>query len=563
MDNESFTFRLLATFALKDGLRPTAASAVQYARDAAGLKVRLVSNDHIETAKSTARKAGILRADDPAVGAVMTGDDFDAAVGGITEKRAYENKDGMPVQYEELENMDSFKEIMATLKVLARATAEHKKKMVVGLKACGVEVSTIDEALADDDKKNKFKDMQAKISVTGEGVNDVDALKEAQVGLAMGTGCPAAKDASQLVITDNNFQGCLQAVLWGRNIFQNVTRFLQFQLTANLGLILSVAIGVCFFGESPFSPAQLLWINLIMDVLGALALATEPPMASNVKGEPKHQTSLLKQPHVWRQIIGVGIWEALVMTALFAFGKLACGSPVYAPYGKTELAQPLARPTGGVDCPAYPNDVAAVNFGYSAEALADPDCSAYIGASAKVTVLTYAFNVFAFMNLFNLINCRKVGMDDKNVFERFYHNVTFLICFIGTFIGHILLTQYCPLLLRTMPTESRSEWGGAIAVGASTLAIALLLKLTPKSWVEMLPVDRFGVDEDDVPAGDSYAARFHGGYTAATSGSVADLGVNVGEKEEKAAEEGEEDDDRRAIDEEAEGGHDRYARDYS
>lgn len=186
--------------------------------------------------------------------------------------------------------MDAFKELMATLKVLGRATAEHKKKMVVGLKACGVDVKLIDDMAdaTDDDKRHKFKDMQGKVSVTGEGVNDVDALKEAQVGLAMGTGCPAARDASQLVITDNNFQGCLQAVLWGRNIFQNVTRFLQFQLTANLGLILSVAIGICFFGESPFSPAQLLWINLIMDVLGALALATEPPMASNVKGEPQH-----------------------------------------------------------------------------------------------------------------------------------------------------------------------------------------------------------------------------------------------------------------------------------
>lgn len=99
MDNESFTFRLLATFALKDGLRPTAASAVQYARDAAGLKVRLVSNDHIETAKSTARKAGILRAEDTGR-AVMAGDDFDAAVGGITERSMYTDKDGNLHTYE-------------------------------------------------------------------------------------------------------------------------------------------------------------------------------------------------------------------------------------------------------------------------------------------------------------------------------------------------------------------------------------------------------------------------------------------------------------------------------
>jgi Ca2+-transporting ATPase len=99
MDGESFTFRLLATFALKDGLRPTAASAVQYARDAAGLKVRLVSNDHIETATATARKAGILRAEDTGR-AVMAGDDFDAAVGGITERSMYTDKDGNLHTYE-------------------------------------------------------------------------------------------------------------------------------------------------------------------------------------------------------------------------------------------------------------------------------------------------------------------------------------------------------------------------------------------------------------------------------------------------------------------------------
>lgn len=252
------------------------------------------------------------------------------------------------------------------------------------------------------------------------------------------------------------------------------------------------------------------------------------------------------------------------MTLLFAFGKLACGSPVYAPYGKTELAQPLARPTDGPDCPAYPNDVTAPNFGYSAEALANGPCADYIGASAKVTVLTYAFNVFAFMNLFNLINCRKVSMDDKNVFERFGHNPTFLIVLVGTFVGHILLTQYCPLLLRTANSLTRSEWGGAIAVGASTLAVALLLKLTPKKWVEMLPVDRFGVDEDEAPRADSYAARVHRGYSDATGGSVAELGVPIdgADTDKSAVDNGSE--DRKAIDEEQpEGGSDNYGRAYN
>ena len=102
--------------------------------------------------------------------------------------------------------MERFKEIAASLKVLARASADHKKKLVIGLKACGIEVGDVFDALPDDKAKAAaLRSMQAKVSVTGEGIGDVDALREAQVGLCMGTGCPAAKDACELVITDNNF----------------------------------------------------------------------------------------------------------------------------------------------------------------------------------------------------------------------------------------------------------------------------------------------------------------------------------------------------------------------
>lgn len=110
--------------------------------------------------------------------------------------------------------------------------------------------------------------------------------------------------------------------------------------------------------------------------------------------------------------------------------------------------------------------------------------------------MTYAFNTFCFMNLFNLINCRKIGATDKNIFERFLHNWTFLIIMLGACLAQIALVQICPVLLRVVATESRGEWGGCIAVGASVLGIGLLLKLTPEAWVEMIPTERFVVDED-------------------------------------------------------------------
>lgn len=337
----------------------------------------------------------------------------------------------------------------------------------------------------------------------------------------MGTSCPAAKDASQLVIMDNNFKGCLEAVLWGRNIFQNVTRFLQFQLTCNLAMVLTIAIGMFFFGESPFSAAQLLWINTIMDVLGGLALATEPPLASGVKGDPRQQTSVLeKNKHVWRQIIGVGLYEAIIMLLLFCLGGLACGSPIWSPYVDTKFFRkrpdPWSAPTAdgafvAVECPHYPNDPLAENFGYSQAALEHADCRDYIAAAAKITVMTYAFNTFCFMNLFNLINCRKVGADERNVFASFWtHNPLFLMVLFGAFACHMLLVEYASALLRTTSSIGRSEWGAAFAMSASVLVAAFLLKLTPKAWVEMIPTNRFGVDENKDAGG--MAQRAVGAY---------------------------------------------------
>lgn len=265
-------------------------------------------------------------------------------------------------------------------------------------------------------------------------------------------------------------------------------------------MVLTIFIGMFFFGEPPFSASQLLWINMIMDSLSAIALATEPPMASSVKGNPQNQTSLLKQPHIWRQIIGTAVYMAGIMVLLFVFGGLACGAPVYHPYANLDKAATAPTGSGTVYCPQYPAVDAAGQYfaGYGAAQTADQDCAAYIGANAKLTVLTYAFNTFCFMNLFNLINCRKIGAADKNIFERFLHNWTFIGVLIGGFVAQICLVQFAPLLLRTTAAESRGEWGGAIAVGASVLGIGLALKLTPQKWVEMLPVDRFGVDEDTV-----------------------------------------------------------------
>lgn len=128
------------------------------------------------------------------------------------------------------------------------------------------------------------------VTVTGEGINDLDALKASNVGLSMGTGCSATKEEADIILTDNDFEALIKAIMWGRNIFHNVIRFLQFQLTVNLSVLVTIALGSFIFAQSPLVPVQLLWINMIMDTFAALALATEPPTDAILKTSPMKNT---------------------------------------------------------------------------------------------------------------------------------------------------------------------------------------------------------------------------------------------------------------------------------
>jgi len=192
--------------------------------------------------------------------------------------------------------MQQFDAIMENLKVLARATPDDKEILVRGIKF-----------------RNKS------VGVTGEGISDVKCLTIANVGLAMGSGCSAAKEAADLILTDSDFEANIQAVMWGRNIFHNISRFLQFQVTVNFSCLLTVLIGGMMIGESPFSAVQLLWINLIMDTFAAIALSTEPPISTVTVGEPFKPETKLMTPAVWRQIIGVSAWNVIVMISMFVY----------------------------------------------------------------------------------------------------------------------------------------------------------------------------------------------------------------------------------------------------
>lgn len=242
----------------------------------------MISGDHFETAKKVALMAGIINEDDlMKENCVMDAEDFRMLVGQIQDREIgfeegaeddeNEGDDQAPRTKKSLENIDKFATIvLEDVKVLARANSDDKLKMVVGLKDC--------------DKT---------VAVTGTGIHCIDALEEADVGLAMGSGCSAVKNVSSLILANDDFESAIRACMWGRNIYHNIGRFLQFQLTVNISVLLIVIVGILFFGECPLNAVQLLWINLIMDTFAAIALSTEPPMEKILRAPPTSNTSIL------------------------------------------------------------------------------------------------------------------------------------------------------------------------------------------------------------------------------------------------------------------------------
>lgn len=211
----------------------------------------MCTGDNIDTAIAISKDAGIVTEEEEKNNefACMTGKNFREAVGGlwIDEKTSPPTK--MP------QNMNMFRKIQAQLRVLARSSPEDKFLLVSGI------------------QNNK-----GVVAVTGDGSNDAPALKKADVGFGMNiTGTDIAKNAADILLLDDNFSSIVVALIYGRNVYDNVRKFLQFQLSVNVVAMFIVFFGSVILKSSPLNAVQMLWVNLIMDTFGALALATEPP----------------------------------------------------------------------------------------------------------------------------------------------------------------------------------------------------------------------------------------------------------------------------------------------
>lgn len=260
---------------IQDPLREGVPEAVRQCQRA-GVIVRMVTGDNKLTAKAIATECGILQGD----GLVMEGPEF--------------------------RNLSKFhqNEIIPRLRVLARSSPEDKRILV-----------------------RRLKDMGETVAVTGDGTNDAPALKLADVGFSMGiTGTEVAKEASAIILMDDNFASIVKALKWGRAVNDAVKRFLQFQLTVNVtAVVLTFVTAVSSSDEgSVLTAVQLLWVNLIMDTLAALALATDPPQDSCLDRKPEPRGSSIISITMWKMIIGQAIYQ-LVVTFILYYAAASIG----------------------------------------------------------------------------------------------------------------------------------------------------------------------------------------------------------------------------------------------
>lgn len=257
--------------AISDPVRATVPAAVKEVLDA-GIKVKIVTGDTPGTAKEIARQIGLWNDDIDNDNNIITGEEF-----------ANIPDSSLPSE-------------VSDFKIIARARPMDKKRLVETLQL-----------------NNEV------VAVTGDGTNDAPALKAAHVGLSMGDGTSVAKEASDITIVDNSFTSIGRAVMWGRSLYQNIQRFILFQMTVNVVACLIVLFGAFMGMQSPLTVTQMLWVNLIMDTFAAMALASLPPSESVMRDKPRSRAAFIINSAMYKDIISTGIIFFIMLLGFFYY----------------------------------------------------------------------------------------------------------------------------------------------------------------------------------------------------------------------------------------------------
>ncbi|XP_035858529.1 plasma membrane calcium-transporting ATPase 2 isoform X5 [Sander lucioperca] len=405
---------------IEDPVRPEVPDAILKCQRA-GITVRMVTGDNINTARAIAIKCGIIH----------PGEDF-LCIDGKEFNRRIRNEKGEVEQ----ERMDK---VWPKLRVLARSSPTDKHTLVKGI---------IDSTIAD---------QRQVVAVTGDGTNDGPALKKADVGFAMGiAGTDVAKEASDIILTDDNFSSIVKAVMWGRNVYDSISKFLQFQLTVNVVAVIVAFTGACITQDSPLKAVQMLWVNLIMDTFASLALATEPPTESLLMRKPYGRNKPLISSTMTKNILGHGVFQLIIIFTLLFVGE----------------------------------KIFDIDSGRNAPLNSPP--------SEHYTII---FNTFVMMQLFNEINARKIH-GERNVFDGIFRNPIFCSIVFGTFAMQIVIVQFGGKPFSCQPLNLE-KWMWCVFLGLGELVWGQVISTIPNSRLRFLRRAGQLTRKDELPEEDA------------------------------------------------------------
>ncbi|XP_041984230.1 plasma membrane calcium-transporting ATPase 3 isoform X16 [Aricia agestis] len=421
-DNIVNNLTCLCVVGIEDPVRPEVPEAIRKCQKA-GITVRMVTGDNVNTARSIAVKCGILKPTDDFL--ILEGKEFNSRI---------RDANGEVQQH-------LIDKVWPKLRVLARSSPTDKYTLVKGM------------------IESKAFDTREVVAVTGDGTNDGPALKKADVGFAMGiAGTDVAKEASDIILTDDNFSSIVKAVMWGRNVYDSIAKFLQFQLTVNVVAVIVAFIGACAIQDSPLKAVQMLWVNLIMDTLASLALATEMPTADLLQRKPYGRTKPLISRTMMKNILGQAVYQLFIIFSLLFVGDRILNIP----------------------------------SGRYQEVGAEP-----------TQHFTIIFNTFVMMTLFNEINARKIH-GQRNVFEGLFTNPIFYSIWIGTALSQVIIIQFGGMAFSTAGL-SVDQWLWCLFFGAGTLVWGQLVTSIPTRKIpKKLSWGRGQPDPETIQPGPDY-----------------------------------------------------------
>jgi Ca2+-transporting ATPase len=389
----SVGLNLLGIVAISDPVRQEVPSAVASCL-AAGIDVKIVTGDTPGTAKEIGRQIGLWSRDEPE-SHHLSGTEFAAA------------------------SDETLLESVLELKILSRARPADKQRLVQLLRRKGQVVA-----------------------VTGDGTNDAPALNVAQVGLSMGDGTSVAKEASDITIIDNSFSSITRAVMWGRSLYQNIQRFILFQMTINVAACIIVLTGAFLGTESPLTVTQMLWVNLIMDTFAALALASLPPDKRVMQDKPRQTTDFIINTKMKNNIIGVGAFFVVLLFGLLQYFKS---------YDVGSLADFSVR------------NLATAFFNFKSTTELTP------------YELSIFFTVFVMLQFWNMFNA-KAFMTGKSAFAYIDKCKGFLLIAALIFAGQWLIVTFGGEMFNVVPLKV-ADWGIIVAATSVTLWIPEMFRM--------------------------------------------------------------------------------------